>query len=157
MMKVLTPIAGEVWRGICQLFEFYLYTVNMFFSRDLLDTEQSVYTPRLRDTLTNIYSTVVLHEVRDGEQGVRVTGCVREAILSPGVQLEGGDSLHGLSARVVGVESTVFLASQLTNLRHHLATLQAIGQKASIQQEKKKILLTMKKFQPKNILFHEDK
>jgi len=123
MMKVLTPIAGEVWRGICQLFEFYLYTVNMFFSRDLLDTEQSVYTPRLRDTLTNIYSTVVLHEVRDGEQGVRVTGCVREAILSPGVQLEGGDSLHGLSARVVGVESTVFLASQLTNLRHHLAGL----------------------------------
>jgi len=123
MMKVLTPIAEEVWKGICQLFEFYLYTVNMFFSRDLLDTEQSVYTSRLRDTLTNIYSTVVLHEVRDGEQGVKITGCVREAILSPGVQLEDGDSLHGLPARVVGVESTVFLATQLSSLRHHLASL----------------------------------
>jgi len=123
MMKVLTPIAEEVWRGICQLFEFYLYTVNMFFSRDLLDTEQNVYSARLRDTLTNIYSTVVLHEVRDGEQGVRLIGCVREATLSPGVQLEGGDSLHGLPARVVGVESAVFLATQLNTLRPHLASL----------------------------------
>jgi len=123
MMKVLTPIAEEVWKGICQLFEFYLYTVNMFFSRDLLDSEQSLYTARLRDTLTNIYSTVVMHEVRDGEQGVRLTGCVREATLSPGVQLEGGDSLHGLPARLVGVESTVFLATQLASLRPHLASL----------------------------------
>jgi len=124
MMKVLTPIAEEVWKGICQLFEFYLYTVNMFFSKDLLDSEQSLYTTRLKDTLTNIYSTVVMHEVRDtGELGVRLTGCVREATLSPGVQLEGGDSLHGLPARLVGVESTVFLATQLTSLRPHLASL----------------------------------
>jgi len=123
MMKVLTPIAGEVWRGICQLFEFYLYTVNMFFSRDLMDVDQIVYSARLRDTLTNIYSTVVLHEVREGEHGVRVIGCVREATLSPVVQLEGGESLQGLPARVVGVESTVFLATQLVSLRHHLATL----------------------------------
>merc|ERR1719427_204783 len=64
MMKVLTPIAGEVWRGICQLFEFYLYTVNMFFSRDLSDMEQNVYSARLRDTLTNISSEVVMHELR---------------------------------------------------------------------------------------------
>jgi len=123
MMKVLTPIAGEVWRGICQLFEFYLYTVNMFFSRDLSDTEQNVYSVRLRDTLTNIYSEVVMHELRDGELGVRLVGCVREATLSPVVQLECGETLHGLPARVVGVESAVFLATQLASLRHHLASL----------------------------------
>ena len=68
-----------MWWGIYQLLKFYLYTVNMFFSRDLLYTEQSVYTPRLRDTWTNIYSTMGLREVRncEHEHGVRVTGCVR--------------------------------------------------------------------------------
>lgn len=53
-------------------------------------------------------------------------------------------SLVATGAKVNGVRTA------RANLRHHLATLQAIGQKASIQQEKKKILLTMKKFQPKN-------
>ena len=47
MIRVLTSRVGHVWRGIWQLFEFYLYTVN----RDLLDVEQN--------------SRVVLHEVRD--------------------------------------------------------------------------------------------
>ena len=28
--------------GFCQLIEFYLFTFNMFFSRDLLESEQVV-------------------------------------------------------------------------------------------------------------------
>merc|ERR1712142_1022804 len=122
MMKVLTPIAEEVWKGICQLFEFYLYTVNMFFSRDLLDTEQSVYTVKLRDTLTSIYSTLLIHEVRDGEIS-KVVGCVREAVLSSAVELAGLDMLHGLPARLVGVESTIFLANQLIALKQYFTSL----------------------------------
>ena len=39
MMKVLSPIADTVWFGICELFEFYLFTVNQFFSFDLSDIE----------------------------------------------------------------------------------------------------------------------
>ena len=51
-------------------------------------------------TLTNNYSMVVLHGVRDSERGVKLMGCVREATPSPGVQLEGGESLHGLLGSV---------------------------------------------------------
>ena len=47
MIRVSTSRAGQVWRGIWQLFEFYLYTVNRY----LLDVEQN--------------SKVELHEVRD--------------------------------------------------------------------------------------------
>ena len=79
-------------------------------------------------------SKVVLHEVREGEDGVRLIGCVREATLFPVDQLEGGDSLQGLPARVLVVESTVFLATQLVSLKHQLATLldntQAIERRA---------------------------
>ena len=95
----------------------------MFFSRDLLDVKQIAYSARLRETLINIYSTIVLHEVREGEDGVRLIGCVREATLFPVDQLEGGDSLQGLPARVLVVESIVFLATQLVSLKHQLATL----------------------------------
>jgi len=122
MMKVLQPIAEEVWKGICQLFEFYLYTVNMFFSRDLPESEQIVYSVKLRDTLTSIYSTLLIHEVRDGEIS-KVVGCVREAVLSSAVELGGLDMLHGLPARLVGVESTIFLANQLIALKQYFTSL----------------------------------
>ena len=56
----------------------------MFFSRDLLDVEQIAYSARLRETLTNIYSTIVLHEVREGEHSVR------EVTNSPVIQLKVG-------------------------------------------------------------------
>ena len=57
MMKVLTPIVEEVWRVICQQVEFYLYMVNVFFSTDLLDTEQNMESTRLN----NHKSPLLLH------------------------------------------------------------------------------------------------
>ena len=56
-MKVLTPIVEEVWRVICQQVEFYLYMVNVFFSTDLLDTEQNMESTRLN----NHKSPLLLH------------------------------------------------------------------------------------------------
>ena len=114
MMRVLTPIAGEVWLGVEQLFQYYLYTVNSFFTRDSLQV-QSVYSEGLRQALEVIANTVVHQQLQDGDS-VRLVGCVRAAVPLLGAE-------PGLAARLVGVESAVFLACQLVALRPHFTSL----------------------------------
>ena len=83
MMTVLRPISQQVWTGICQLFQYYLYSVHlMFASPDNADAGpvSLVYTDRASQLLSFIYNTMVLHEVREGEVS-RLVGSVREASL----------------------------------------------------------------------------
>ena len=120
MMTVLTPIAKEVWTGICQLFQYYVYTVHLFFTRgDGGDScqHQHLYTDKLSNLISYIYNTVVIHEIRDSDQVSRLVGCVREAGLSPAVSLNKEESLFGLAARLVAVESVMFLGSQMVSLQ----------------------------------------
>ena len=119
MMKVLSPIADTVWLGICQLFEFYLFTVNQFFTFDLADMDKAgVYSSKLAATLTSIQARVIEHEetVEGQEEIKKLVGSVRPASLCPGVVLDGIDLIAGLPERLVGVESTVFIASQFSAL-----------------------------------------
>ena len=71
MMKVLSPIADTVWFGICELFEFYLFTVNQFFSFDLSDIERAgAFSSRLALTLASIHDRVIQHEeIIEGQDG----------------------------------------------------------------------------------------
>ena len=119
MMKVLSPIADTVWLGICQLFEFYLFTVNQFFTFDLSDMDKAgVYSSKLAATLASIQARVIEHEetVEGQEEMKKLVGSVRPASLCPGVVLDGVDLIAGLPERLVGVESTVFIASQFSAL-----------------------------------------
>ena len=63
MMKVLRPIADTVWLGICQLFEYYLFSCHHLFAADLPDTERAVHSPRLAATLAAVQETIVQREV----------------------------------------------------------------------------------------------
>ena len=122
MMTVLTPIAKEVWTGICQLFQYYVYTVHLFFSRDTSDSaghHQHLYTEKLSNLMKYIHSTAILHEIRDADQASRLVGCVREASLAPDVVLHTEQSLYGLPARLVAMESVMFLSSQILSLQGH--------------------------------------
>lgn len=121
MMKVLSPIADTVWLGICELFEFYLFTVNQFFTFDLsADMDKGgVYTSKLASTLASIQARVIEHEEPvEGQEGElkKLVGSVRPASLCPGVILDCADLIAGLPERLVGVESTVFIASQFSAL-----------------------------------------
>ena len=120
-MKVLSPIADTVWLGICQLFEFYLFTVNQFFTFDLTDMDKAgVYSSKLAATLASIQARVIEHEETveglDSEEIKKLVGSVRPASLCPGVVLDSVDLIAGLPERMVGVESTVFIASQFSAL-----------------------------------------
>eukprot|EP00850_Spirogloea_muscicola_P006310 SM000030S11319 [mRNA] locus=s30:80361:89469:+ [translate_table: standard] len=53
LMQILQPIAHEAFKGLCQLFEFYLLSIfRIFGQRD--SSTAHFHTPRLRATLTRI-------------------------------------------------------------------------------------------------------
>ena len=119
MMKVLRPIADTVWLGICQLFEYYLFSCHHLFTADLPDTERAVYSPRLAATLAAVQETIIQREVVvEGQR--TVVGEVAPPTLCPGVTLAGAAQLFGLAERLVAVESAVFLGAQLMALQPYL-------------------------------------
>ena len=121
MMTVLRPISQQVWTGICQLFQYYLYSVHlMFTSENTSDTgpDSLIYTDQASQLLSFIYNTLVLHEIRDGEVS-RLVGSVREPRLAPCVSIGRKETLFGLTKRIVAMESVRFLSDELTRLQDH--------------------------------------
>ena len=121
MMTVLRPISQQVWTGICQLFQYYLYSVHlMFTSSENADSGplSLVYTDRASQLLSFIYNTMVLHEVREGEVS-RLVGSVREPSLAPCVTINCRDTMFGMAERTVAMESVLFVSEELSSLRDH--------------------------------------
>ena len=119
MMTVLKPIAKHVWTGICQLFQYYLYSVHLFFAPAMEDhIERLLYTEACSSLLNHIYNTVVLHEVAEVDM-TKLVGCVRESHLSDLVNLQGEQSMFGLRETIVAMESVQFLAGELNSLQTH--------------------------------------
>ena len=107
MMKVLSPIADTVWLGICQLFEFYLFTVNQFFTFDLGDMDKAgVYSSKLASTLASIQARVIEHEeaVEGQEEMKKLVGSVRPASLCPGVVLDGVSNILATAEKLSEVD-----------------------------------------------------
>ena len=118
MMTVLKPIANQVWTGICQLFQYYLYSVHLLFTRENAENDATIYTEKSSQLLRQIYNTVILHEVKESEIS-RLVGCVREPMLAPSVVIDKEELLFGLSERIVAMESVLFLSTELSNLQNH--------------------------------------
>ncbi|CAG5109305.1 Similar to VPS50: Syndetin (Homo sapiens) [Cotesia congregata] len=120
MSKLLTSIAVTVIQSMIQFFELYLYCINLFFTSDFNITSKSVYTSKLRSTLTRIEKNLI----RDGTINMDdETLKVRRLNLSPVVDLHSDDNFFGLAERVVGVESLIFLGQQYDNLQSYLRRL----------------------------------
>ena len=118
MMTVLKPIAKQVWTGICQLFQYYLYSVHLFFTGDNTESEAQLYSQKASLLLSFVYNTVVLHEIRENEIS-KLVGCVREPKLAATVILDQDETMFGLSERIVAIESVHFLAKELLSLQNH--------------------------------------
>jgi len=114
---VLTPIADKVLVGVCQLFQYYIFSVNSFFGMETNSGE--VHSARLQAALIKTYQDVIQHQVEKGEEEVTV-GCIEEATLCPNVKLDETGIQGGFHERIIGVESVVFLASQLQSLKPYL-------------------------------------
>lgn len=140
MIKMLPVISGEVFSGISQLFDFYVFSVHAFFASDLPEHEApQVYSTNLKTAIKRMYSQVILHQVLEspsnspGGEVRRNVGLVQEAGLSPGVELDNPEGLHGLSERAVAVESAVFLSGQLSQLRPYLEKSLPLAERSHLE------------------------
>ncbi|XP_008543882.1 syndetin [Microplitis demolitor] len=117
MSRLLSTIAVTVIRSMIQFFELYLYCINLFFTSDLQITSESLYSPKLKLTLTRIEENLINNNTTNIEsEKIKL----RKLNLSTVVDLQNDDKLFGLAERVVGVESLIFLGQQYNNLQAFL-------------------------------------
>ncbi|XP_022119420.2 syndetin [Pieris rapae] len=115
--RYLPQIALEVIMLMNQLFDYYFFTVHLFFTSDLEVASSTLYTPKLNG---------VLKRISNLEESF--------AIPKPPENLEKTEAnLHGLSERIVGVESLIFLGKQFETLQPYLETIVAHHQRMILE------------------------
>lgn len=128
MSRLLRPIAFDVIMCMTQLFDFYLYTIHLFFASDLTVASNSLYTLKLNGTLKRIADNLILEEESADY------GKIPKPRLSSIVNPNRPELLHGLSERVAAVESLIFLARQYEFLQGYLEYLLPPNNKIILQQ-----------------------
>ncbi|XP_060572099.1 syndetin-like isoform X2 [Ruditapes philippinarum] len=138
MMRLLKPIAFDVMTCMAQLFDFYMYSVFIFFGTELSSMDERQINNRLRSTLQRIHDSLIddVHEVDNMEDPQHTEH--REKIaaphLSPIVDLNNPQKRFGLPERIVAAESLVFLGEQMEFLQPHLEAIIPQNKKAFLQQ-----------------------
>ncbi|XP_046674194.1 syndetin [Homalodisca vitripennis] len=121
MSRLLRANSTEVVVCLSQLFDYYLYAVYSFFASDLpAVTSSSTLSLKLQATLKRIKESLTPNQKE--EEAIEYK--VGEPSMSMVVDLNSNEALHGLSERVVAVESLVFLADQFIFLKPYLEHLQ---------------------------------
>lgn len=132
MMTVLKPIAFDVVICMSQLFDYYLYSVFIFFSGKsdgVLDLN-SVSDEKLKICLARINNNIILKSDSDAEDSLKVPA----PNLSPMVNLNDTSCLYGFTHKLIGVESLIFLAKQLRAVYKNLDALIPANKRAFLGQ-----------------------
>ncbi|KAK9506582.1 hypothetical protein O3M35_008485 [Rhynocoris fuscipes] len=118
MSRLLKFIASEVVMALTQLFEYYFYTVYMFFTSDLPNTLcPNVTSLKLQAVLKRIKENLINDYTTESEKKVS------EANISPVVDLSDPETLYGLQERIIAMESLIFLSEQFNFLKSYLEKL----------------------------------
>ncbi|XP_036139983.1 syndetin [Monomorium pharaonis] len=124
MSKLLRSIAVTVIQSMIQFFELCFYTVHLFFTSDLQINSDSLYSPKLKLSLARIREILIISENDTIEENGNANyNKVRQPQLSSIVNLSQPEKLHGLTERIVAVESLIFLGQQYEGLRPYLEHL----------------------------------
>ncbi|XP_020295336.1 syndetin isoform X2 [Pseudomyrmex gracilis] len=124
MSRLLRSIAVTVIQSMIQFFELCFYTVHLFFTSDLQINSDSLYSPKLKLSLTRIRENLIISENDTMEDSGNVNyDKVRQPQLSSIVNLSQPEKLYGLTERIVAVESLIFLGQQYEGLRPYLEHL----------------------------------
>jgi len=117
MMHLLKSIAYDVAVCMCQLFEYYFYTIFVFFISDSDEMcIESLTNAQLRVALTRIRDNLIL---KDSATGIP-NGKVRHPNFQDLIDLKNESSLYGLAERIVATESNIYIASQLDRLKTYM-------------------------------------
>ncbi|XP_031849318.1 vacuolar protein sorting 50 [Nomia melanderi] len=123
MSRLLRSIAVTVIQSMIQFYELCFYTAHLFFTSDLLINSDSLYSPKLKLSLARIKENLIICE-NDTEDKIKLnSNKVRQPQLSSIVNLTQPEKLHGLTERIVAVESLIFLGQQYEALRPYLEHL----------------------------------
>ncbi|XP_063390635.1 syndetin [Cydia fagiglandana] len=124
--RYLPQISLEVVMLMNQLFDFYFYTVHLFFTSDLDVASSTLYTSKLTATLKRISNSIDTSNSGDSK-----------TFLCPEIpqhlDLSSEEYLHGLSERIVAVESVIFLAKQFEFLQPYLESIVAQHQRLVLE------------------------
>ncbi|GAB1605109.1 syndetin-like isoform X2 [Argonauta hians] len=137
MMNILKPIAFDVISCMSQLFDYYMYSIYIFFSSDGPEINDVTMKNRLKITLQRVGESLIADgsvSVGNGLMPPEKTDKIRQASLSPTVNLTNPNKLFGLSERIVAAESLVFLSEQFELLQPYLDTMIPVNKKAFLQQ-----------------------
>ncbi|CAH1989145.1 unnamed protein product [Acanthoscelides obtectus] len=132
MSRLLQPIAFQIITCMSQLFDYYLYAVHLFFASDLSVSSANLYSQELTMTLNKISDNLILEN--NLQESDNIEGKILKPSLSPMVNLQKPEHLHGLAERIVAVESLVFLAAQYQFLQGYLEYLVPQPNKIMLQQ-----------------------
>lgn len=120
MSRLLRSNTTDVIACLSQLFEYYLYAVYSFFAADLpVISTLNVTSIKLQAVIKRIKETLIQSNSDMESLGDKVP----EPMIPRVVELSDVETLHGLSERIVAVESLVFLAEQFTFLKPYLESL----------------------------------
>ncbi|CAK9828590.1 Vps50 [Anthophora retusa] len=123
MSRLLRSIAVTVIQSMIQFYELCFYTVHLFFTSDLQINSDSLYSPKLKLSLARIKENLIICE-NDTEDNLKLNSDkVRQPQLSSIVNLSQPENLHGLTERIVAVESLIFLGRQYESLKPYLEHL----------------------------------
>ncbi|XP_034838133.1 syndetin [Maniola hyperantus] len=111
--RYLPQISLEVIMLMNQLFDYYFYAVHSFFTSDLEVASSTLYSTKLN---------LVLKRISNSINGADETKF--ECPSNPQhLDMVSEENLHGLSERIVGVESVIFLAKQFELLQPYLESI----------------------------------
>ncbi|GFU02066.1 hypothetical protein TNCV_837141 [Trichonephila clavipes] len=133
MMSVLKPIAFDVLICMTQLFDYYMYSVYIFFAKEMSDLTENVLSNKLKTTLKRIRENLMFEEETEAFDN-RNKDKIPPPKLSIVVNLKKVEDLYGLAERVAAAESLVFLAEQFELLHPHLELLIPSTKRAFLQQ-----------------------
>lgn len=114
--RYLHQISLEVVMLMNQLFDYYFNTVHLFFTSDLDVASTTLYTTKLAAVLKRISNSIDTSS-SDNE---KIFVCPE---LPTHLDMTSEENLHGLSERIVAVESCVFLAKQYEFLQPYLESI----------------------------------
>ncbi|CAG9830056.1 unnamed protein product [Diabrotica balteata] len=135
MSRLLKPIAFRIISCMNQLFDYYLYSVHLFFTADLVVSSANLYSQELNMTLQRISNDLILeNNVIIDEENQGRDGRVSKPSISPMTELKNPEKLNGLAERIVAVESLVFLSKQFEFLQEYLDYLVPQNFKGVLQQ-----------------------
>lgn len=125
--RYLPQISLEVVMLMNQLFDYYFYTVHLFFTADLEVASTTLYSSKLNATLKRISNAI---DTKANELNGKSYACPNN---TNNVDTKNEATLHGMTERSVAIESVVFLAKQYDMLQPYIESIVAPHQRMIIE------------------------